>query len=160
MLHSKTGSTHRALLRAPNFMLDRCNQRVQSRVNHAGQNQYTNVSSARRAPHQLEAEESQRPATLKSRIASTQADVFTREQAAPPVGKRAYQSRTVIVCFGFGTPHASSCSGDMLIRQNRKVCMVIMPNGLTLELTYNEGSTYGVWLLGERLLWWVVAGAA
>jgi hypothetical protein len=61
--------------------------------------------------------------------------------------------------FGFGTRHASTC-GIMLIRENRKVCMVIMPNGLTLELTYNEGSTYGVWLLGERLVWWVVAGAA
>jgi hypothetical protein len=48
----------------------------------------------------------------------------------------------------------------MLIRENRKVCMVMMPNGLTLELTYNEGSTYGVWLLGEHFLWWVVAGAA
>ena len=48
----------------------------------------------------------------------------------------------------------------MLIRENRKVCMVIMPNGLTLELTYEEGNTYGVWLLGERFLWWVVAGAA
>lgn len=48
----------------------------------------------------------------------------------------------------------------MLIRANNKVCMVMMPNGLTLELTYGEGSTYGVWLFGERFVWWVVAGSA
>lgn len=48
----------------------------------------------------------------------------------------------------------------MLIRENNNVCLMMMPNGLTLELTYNEGSTYGVWLLGERFLWWVVAASA
>lgn len=48
----------------------------------------------------------------------------------------------------------------MLIRENNNLCLMMLPNGLTLELTYNEGSTYGVWLLGERLLWWVVAGVA
>lgn len=48
----------------------------------------------------------------------------------------------------------------MLIRSHNDTCLVAMQNGLTLELTYNEGSTYGVWLYGERFLWWVVAGAA
>ena len=42
----------------------------------------------------------------------------------------------------------------------RITTLVAMTNGLTLELTYNEGSTYGVWLFGERFLWWVVAGNA
>jgi hypothetical protein len=51
-------------------------------------------------------------------------------------------------------------SKQMLIRSHNDTCLVAMNNGLTLELTYNEGSTYGVWLLGERFLWWVVAGAA
>jgi hypothetical protein len=49
---------------------------------------------------------------------------------------------------------------QMLIRSHNDTCLVAMTNGLTLELTYNEGSTYGVWLFGERFLWWVVAGAA
>jgi hypothetical protein len=48
----------------------------------------------------------------------------------------------------------------MLIRENNNMCLMMMPNGLTLELTYTEGSTYGVWLLGERFLWWVIAGVA
>ena len=48
----------------------------------------------------------------------------------------------------------------MLIRSHNDTTLVAMTNGLTLELTYNEGSTYGVWLFGERFLWWVVAGNA
>jgi len=50
----------------------------------------------------------------------------------------------------------------MLIRENNNAntCSMMMANGLTLELTYNEGSTYGVWLIGERFLWWVVAASA
>lgn len=48
----------------------------------------------------------------------------------------------------------------MLIRSHNETTLVAMTNGLTLELTYNEGSTYGVWLFGERFLWWVVAGSA
>jgi hypothetical protein len=48
----------------------------------------------------------------------------------------------------------------MLIRENNNVCSMMLSNGLTLELTYSEGSTYGVWLFGERFLWWVVAGSA
>jgi len=48
----------------------------------------------------------------------------------------------------------------MLIRAHDHTCLVAMTNGLTLELTYNEGSTYGVWLFGDRFLWWVVAGTA
>src|SRR5262249_50705618 len=48
----------------------------------------------------------------------------------------------------------------VLIREKKSVCVVMLENGLTLELTYNEGSTYGVWLLGERLVWWVVAASA
>lgn len=49
---------------------------------------------------------------------------------------------------------------EVLIREKKSVCMVMLRNGLTLELTYTEGSTYGVWLLGERLLWWVVGASA
>jgi hypothetical protein len=48
----------------------------------------------------------------------------------------------------------------MLTRDNNNICQMLMPHGLTLELTYNDGSTYGVWMLGERLLWWVVAASA
>jgi hypothetical protein len=50
--------------------------------------------------------------------------------------------------------------GRVLIREKKSVCMVMLRNGLTLELTYSEGSTYGVWLLGERLVWWVVGASA
>ena len=49
---------------------------------------------------------------------------------------------------------------EVPVRKKRSICTVTMSNGLTLELTYNAGSTYGVWLLGERLVTWVVAGAA
>jgi len=48
----------------------------------------------------------------------------------------------------------------MLIRSHKDTCLVAMSNGLTLELTYNDGSTHGVWLFGDRFLWWVTAGAA
>lgn len=48
----------------------------------------------------------------------------------------------------------------MLMRANKNVFAMMMSNGLTLELTYDQGSTYGVWLLGERFLWWVVAASA
>ena len=48
----------------------------------------------------------------------------------------------------------------MLTRENNNICQMLMPNGLTLELTYNQGSTYGVWMLGQQLLWWVIAASA
>jgi hypothetical protein len=48
----------------------------------------------------------------------------------------------------------------VLIREKKSMCMVMLRNGLTLELTYSGGGSYGVWLLGERLLWWVVAAMA
>jgi hypothetical protein len=48
----------------------------------------------------------------------------------------------------------------MLNRDTSHICQMLMPNGLTLELTYNDGSTYGVWLLGEHLVWWVIAASA
>jgi hypothetical protein len=49
---------------------------------------------------------------------------------------------------------------QMLIREKKSVCMVMLRNGLTLELTYEAGSTHGVWLLGEHLVGWVVAARA
>jgi hypothetical protein len=48
----------------------------------------------------------------------------------------------------------------MLNRDTSHLCQMRMPNGLSLELTYNDGSTYGVWMLGEHLLWWVIAASA
>jgi len=48
----------------------------------------------------------------------------------------------------------------MLNRDTSHLCKMLMPNGLALELTYNDGSTYGVWMLGEHLLWWVIAASA
>jgi hypothetical protein len=69
----------------------------------------------------------------------------------------------------------------MLIRATRQVCFVVLPNGLTLELVYaptltgeaprtrpktpNSAATrpeasYGVWLMGERVLTEVRAGQA
>jgi hypothetical protein len=49
---------------------------------------------------------------------------------------------------------------QVLIREKKSVCMVMLRNGLTLELTYEAGSTHGVWLLGEHLVLWVVAASA
>jgi hypothetical protein len=48
----------------------------------------------------------------------------------------------------------------MLIRETPSICLVMLRNGLTFELTYEHGSSYGVWLFGEQLLWCVVAAAA
>ncbi|MGD8861137.1 MAG: hypothetical protein PVI30_14110 [Myxococcales bacterium] len=48
----------------------------------------------------------------------------------------------------------------MLIRANQELCLVMMRNGLTLELTYGDGWSRGVWLLGENWLFEVHAGSA
>jgi hypothetical protein len=48
----------------------------------------------------------------------------------------------------------------MLSRDTSHICRMRMRNGLNLELTYNDGSTYGVWMLGEQMLWWVIAASA
>ncbi len=48
----------------------------------------------------------------------------------------------------------------MLIRERQSTCIVMLRNGLTFELTYAYGSSYGVWLLGEHLLWCVTPGKA
>lgn len=48
----------------------------------------------------------------------------------------------------------------MLIRATHKQCLVMLLNGLTLELSFAAGETRGVWLLGERFLFEVIAGSA
>ena len=66
----------------------------------------------------------------------------------------------------------------MLIRSTRQACFVMLPNGLTLEVFYSDGSTRepkdqqgwaaptlengskGVWLIGESVLSEVRAGQA
>lgn len=48
----------------------------------------------------------------------------------------------------------------MLIRATTNECLVMLWNGLTLELSFGIGETRGVWLLGERFLQEVVAGVA
>jgi hypothetical protein len=95
-------------------------------------------------------------AALKYVLQERNADSVSVRTRLSRFGKHTYRPA---VCFDYGMRRALA-RGVMLIRDNRKVCMVMMPNGLTLELTYNEGNTYGVWLLGEHFLWWVVAGAA
>lgn len=49
---------------------------------------------------------------------------------------------------------------QMLIRTSKHACYVMLRNGLTLELTFGSGETRGVWLIGDRFLFDVVAGAA
>jgi hypothetical protein len=48
----------------------------------------------------------------------------------------------------------------MLIREAKSMCVVVLSNGLTLEVNYDDAGCYGVWLLGDRLLRWVLAPAA
>lgn len=49
----------------------------------------------------------------------------------------------------------------MLIRATRMECLVMLRNGLTLELNFDRsGHTRGVWLLGDRWLFEVVAAEA
>ena len=48
----------------------------------------------------------------------------------------------------------------MLVRVNASECLVMWINGLTLELTFEEGATRGVWLFGDHWLFEITAAQA
>ena len=48
----------------------------------------------------------------------------------------------------------------MLVRANASECVVMWINGLTLELTFEEGTTRGVWLFGDHWLLEIKAALA
>jgi hypothetical protein len=48
----------------------------------------------------------------------------------------------------------------MQIREQKRRCLITLQSGLTLELCYGQGTSCGLWMFGDRILWGVVAGIA
>jgi len=48
----------------------------------------------------------------------------------------------------------------MQIREHKRRCLITLQSGLTLELCYGQGTSCGLWMFGDRILWGVVAGVA
>jgi hypothetical protein len=48
----------------------------------------------------------------------------------------------------------------MQIREQKRRCLITLQSGLTLELCYGQGTSCGLWMFGDRILWGVVAGVA
>jgi hypothetical protein len=53
--------------------------------------------------------------------------------------------------------HRRAC---MQIREQKRRCLITLQSGLTLELCYGQGTSCGLWMFGDRILWGVVAGVA
>jgi hypothetical protein len=48
----------------------------------------------------------------------------------------------------------------MQIHEHKRRCLITLQSGLTLELCYGQGTSCGLWMFGDRILWGVVAGIA